>query len=91
MTAKGEHMTTDTDLEWFDEPPLSEGGGRPRGERAAFVERLKEQPGKWAKWPVRISQSSTTQNRRAYPGTEWTARDVKNGKGDLYGRWVGEA
>lgn len=73
-------------IEWVDELPET----RMNRYRAVgeFVEQLKANPGRWAKyWPVARSGigSLRRSNEQRYPGTEWAVRDW-----ELYGRWVGD-
>lgn len=70
-------------IEWVDELPEKRWGSV-----AKFVEELKSDPGRWAKyWPLARSSVGRVgrSNAKRYPGTEWAVRDW-----ELYGRWIGD-
>ena len=61
-----------------------------RGDLRQFVGILKTQPMVWAAYRADLMTLATvTNNKRAYPGTEWTSRKNKDGTFTLFGRWVG--
>lgn len=74
---------------WEEPPP------QPRSDRGAvreFVDALKANPGKWAKYPRDFSNPSTAyQNQRRYPGSDWSSRSNSDGTYTYYARWIGEA
>lgn len=81
--------STSDDIQWVDPPPsrVVRGGGS----RQQFVAKLREHPGRWAKWPhVLKSPSAGYAFRNLSPGLEVRMTRVEGGH-DLYVRYVGEA
>ena len=72
-------------LEWYDDLP-----GVPMSKVFAFIDELKTQPGRWAKYPYTRSAGDLAQKQRRYRGTEWTARRATDGKMDVFARWVAD-
>lgn len=74
-----------TEIEFVDAPPPMRGKGT---SAAAFVDALKQNPGKWAVYPTSGSGTRGYLQRRY--GLETTSRTV-DGNTVLYVRWNGEA
>jgi hypothetical protein len=80
------------EVEWEDPPTSNRTGRRNGSPLAQFVQKLKNNPGRWAVY--KRDATSSGSYTKTYPGTEWTSR--KNVDGDhaglitVYGRWTGE-
>lgn len=79
-------MTTDTRIEWVDEPPSAP--ARAPGRMQAFVLILKENPGRWAKYPSGNSGAASALKKRY--GCEAVTRRTPTGV-DVYVRHLGGA
>ena len=82
-------MSTQTTIEWVRNLPSR--GASTRRDAVAFVDALKTRPNTWAVYkrlPAGKRWTSHHQYAVNHPGTEWTARTVRN-RTTVYARWVG--
>lgn len=72
----------------FRNPPTPKNGSP--GQVRAFVDVLKNNPGKWAVYATgnsaRTGHSKAQQYKTRYPGTEWLVRSEESGY-TVFGRW----
>lgn len=74
-----------SDLKW-EEPPSAPNSG-PNRKWAPVVEQLRANPGRWA-FVAEGGGMSIVQTLKRYDGVEVTTRGQKNGKADIYARFV---
>ena len=75
---------------WEEPPPMGRHGRKP-GHVAEFVEQLKANPGRWARFPdgTKSATAGGTYTAR-YPGTKWTTRKLEDGTIGLWAKWIEE-
>jgi len=78
-----------SEIEWEDPP--SSYARQPSGAIRAFIETLKEHPGKWAVYKRDAKSSNSTHYTLRHPGTEWTERRNGDGTISVYARWKDDA
>lgn len=77
------------------EPPFS-GGGHPHGKYKAALSAVRERPGEWAMIGRHSSQTAVNIKRGLVAGAERgefdaVGRNQKDGKADIYVRYIGTA
>ena len=85
-------MDGKVEINWQDPGP----GTRKKGAHDAFADALRDNPLRWALWKEQVSNSNADNVKTAKVQSfapagsfEATCRRVKNGKGDIYVRYVG--
>ena len=79
---------SEREIEWGDPPPWPTGREHPA---QWFVDRLKEHPGRWAKYPDTVRNTGvTSQYAKRFPVSEWRSMKVGPNERALWGRWIGD-
>ena len=85
--------TSTTKMKWSTPPKKRTGlgGANGSGKTQKFVSVLKTRPNRWAIYKENCSNGvMVTQNKKAFPNTEWTSRKNQDGTFTIYARYIGK-